>query len=277
MSTSTIDLPPELAPPKTCPHCQTAIQIDGAWPFCPNYKCPRRVYGRLQKYVDILDIKGVGTETLIHLTSNGTIKTPADLYRLTLQQFTQVERKGEKAYAKLQQGLNATKKMSVSEFFAALDIEGKGTWEAITAVPGLQTMEEILEACYEMPLAQAKQLFSRAMRVSPMKAGAIIQEIKEKIDDIHDLVEFVEIKKPGTKMLGKVFCITGSLSVPRPQIEKRIKDAGGQVSSSVTSRVTHLVTDDPSGDSSKLKTARKLGFTTQNGKIINEDQLMAMF
>jgi DNA ligase (NAD+) len=270
MTALSTKLPPELAPPKNCPYCNTPIQIDGAWPFCPNYRCPRRVYGRLQKYVDILDIKGVGIETLLQLTAKGILKTPADLYRLTLEQFKRVERKGEKGYQKLQQGLAATRKMSVAEFFAALDIEGRGTWEAITAVPGLQSVEDILETCYEMSRREAVDLFSQAVRVSPEKADTIISQIKEMIDDIHDLAEFIEIKLPGTKLIGKVFCITGALSMPRPQIEKVIKDAGGQVASSVTARVTHLVCESDSS-SSKAKKARQLRVP-----VITESQLMEM-
>lgn len=266
----TITLPDELAPPTLCPHCSATIQMEGAFPICPNYHCSMRVYGRLQKFVDVLDIKGAGIETLREMALNGTAKTPADLFDVSEVEFCKIERKGEKHYKKFVEGLERVREMAVSQFFAALDIEGIGTWEAICAVPGLQTYDQIMAAALDPAPVQGKWLFEKAVRVSPEKATAIMQKIYGAEEDIRRLRRFVKFKVAGDKLQGKIFCITGSLSRPRPEIEKQIKDLGGQCASSVSSRVTHLVTNEPTM-STKRREAERKGIP-----IITEAQLQEM-
>lgn len=266
-STYTIDLPENIAPPTTCPSCKTATVIEGDWPMCPNYHCNMRVRGRIQKFVDVLDVKGVGELTLVQMVEQGLVKTPADLFDIDLPTYLKLDRVGDKHFAKMQQGLENARDMSTAQFFASLDIEGLGTWEAITVVPGLSTIDDIVHAATHDRLK-----FAQAVRVSPEKAMSITQQIVELADDIEALRKHVRFKVAGTKLMGKCICITGSLSQPRPKVEKKIKDAGGQVSSSVTARTTHLVIDDLNSTSSKAKKARELRIL-----MISEAQLMEMF
>ena len=67
------------------------------------------------------------------------------------------------------------------------------------------------------------------------------------------------------------FVITGSLSRPRNEIAKAIKDAGAKVSSSVSKNTSAVVTNDTDSTSSKMKKAKDLGL-----EIWNEDKLFEM-
>jgi DNA ligase (NAD+) len=259
-------IPKNLLPPTNCPYCNSTIKFDGAFPICDNHSCYMRVYGRLQKFVDVLDIKGAGEETLRVLAQKGLLKTPADLYSLSLDNFSQVERKGSKHYAKLQEGLKARQQMTVAQFFASLDIEGEGTFDAITAVPGLDTVEGIVKAASDKDVA----LFAKAVRVSPERAAGIIDQINELALEIKRLLEVVKIKKSGSKLLGITFCITGTLGKPRRDIENLIKDLGGLVSSSVTSRTNYLICGTEPGPD-KVAKAGKLGIP-----VINEEKLQEL-
>lgn len=261
-------LPENLCPPKNCPTCGTVLVLQDAWPFCPNWDCAQRVYGRMQKFVDVLDLKGAGIETLRGLVFKGIVKTPADLFKVTLDQFCLLDRKGEKHYEKLRQGLEVARRLLPAQIFASLDIEGIGTWESICAVPGLQSPEQILKAAEDNNL----ELFSRAVRVSANKAGGIVEELLDRKSEILALLAEIRVKETGKKLLGRTFCITGSLSSgSRSKVESAIKEAGGQVTSSVTSRTTHLVCNDTSSASSKVKKARSLGIP-----LITEEQLLKM-
>ena len=60
-------------------------------------------------------------------------------------------------------------------------------------------------------------------------------------------------------LAGKLLVITGTLSRPRPELEKIIKAAGGKLGTAVSGNTFALVTADPTGNSSKLKKARELG------------------
>lgn len=249
-----ITLPKSLAPPTHCPHCKTAVFIDGAFPRCMNFNCWYRVYGRLQKFVDVLDIKGAGEETLKQIAKEGLALTAADLFTIPKDKFCKLERQGSKGYAKFVEGLKARTNLSTTEFYAALDIEGRGTFDAITVVPGLQTVEDIRTAALQNKVA----LFAKAVRVSPERARDIIKEIQERISEIDALFKVVQIKTAGSKLLGKAFCITGTLSRKRHEIETLIKDAGGRVQSSVTGDTTHLISNEVGSGSSKMKKALAL-------------------
>lgn len=218
--------------------------------------CWKRVYGRIQKFVDVLDVKGVGETTLQSMVEKGMVKTPADLFRVDYSEYQTIERKGEKHYEKLIKGLQASKKVTVSQIFAAMDIEGVGTFDNIVRVSGLDTFEGIIENA----LAGNVELFSKAVRVSEDKAEQIIGEIKENLEDIKDLRDYLEIKQNGKKLLGMTFVVTGSLTAaPRSQIEAWIKENGGTLSGSVSPKTTYLVSDDVGSNSSKFQKARQLG------------------
>ncbi len=115
-------------------------------------------------------------------------------------------------------------------------------------------------------------LLAQAVRVSPDKANQILTEIRNRLWEIQALREWVTFKSRGESMVGKTICITGTLTTgTRPQIEQMVKDAGGQVSSSVSSRTTHLVTNDTKSGSSKNTSAARLGIP-----IISEQDLLQM-
>jgi DNA ligase (NAD+) len=56
---------------------------------------------------------------------------------------------------------------------------------------------------------------------------------------------------------GKSFVLTGTLSEPRPRVRARIEEAGGTVTSSVSSRTDYVVAGEKAG--SKRQQAEELG------------------
>jgi len=62
------------------------------------------------------------------------------------------------------------------------------------------------------------------------------------------------------KLLNKVFVLSGNFSVKKKEIEEYIKSNGGEVKTSVTSKVNYVVNDDNS-NSSKVKKGRELGIS----------------
>jgi len=77
------------------------------------------------------------------------------------------------------------------------------------------------------------------------------------------------ISNEENKLLGVTFCITGSLSRSRKEIQQEIKQKGGKVVGSVSSNLGYLVAGEKSG--SKLSKAQSLGVT-----IITEAELSAL-
>lgn len=71
----------------------------------------------------------------------------------------------------------------------------------------------------------------------------------------------VDVKKTnGGKLINKVFVLSGIFSVKKKEIEEYIKSNGGEVKTSVTSKVNYVVNDDNS-NSSKVKKGRELGIS----------------
>ena len=71
------------------------------------------------------------------------------------------------------------------------------------------------------------------------------------------------------KLLGKTFCITGTLSRPRKEIALSIKSEGGKVLSSISGNLDYLLAGESAG--SKLDKANRLGV-----KIISEKELSSL-
>ena len=75
--------------------------------------------------------------------------------------------------------------------------------------------------------------------------------------------------KTDTEISGKKFCITGTLTMKRSDLQKKIKENGGVSVSSVTSSTDYLITNDEESTSSKFKKAKEL-----NIPIINESSFL---
>jgi DNA ligase (NAD+) len=76
-------------------------------------------------------------------------------------------------------------------------------------------------------------------------------------------------KERGTKLAGKTFVLTGTLTRPRDQVKKMIEDAGGRVSGSVSKKTDYVVAGSDAG--SKLDKAKELKVS-----VIGEKELDAL-
>ena len=90
------------------------------------------------------------------------------------------------------------------------------------------------------------------------------------IDALLEHVVVLDVAETTGSLKGKSFCLTGSMSKPRKEIEKAIEAKGGEIAS-VKSGLTYLVQADPESASSKSEKAKKLGI-----EILSEDKLWEM-
>src|SRR2546423_5079667 len=92
---------PEFQMPRECPVCHAPVlrEADEAVTRCTNLSCPAQLVGRLRHFASRLamDISGLGEETCMRLVQTGLVKTPADLYVLTRDQWLSLERMGGKS------------------------------------------------------------------------------------------------------------------------------------------------------------------------------------
>ena len=78
--------------PEDCPACAARLALEGMTVRCPNYDCRAQVPRRLEHFVSngAADIDGLGRTLVESLTRQGLVRTPADLYRLTREQWLTV-------------------------------------------------------------------------------------------------------------------------------------------------------------------------------------------
>jgi len=262
--------PPQTKPfvfPHTCPVCgSTASRLEGeaVW-RCPNLSCPAVVSRSIVHFVSKagLDVGGVGSKWVEKLIEVGRVKTPADLFTLTVQELLNFERMGEVLAAKFVTALDeARHTASLTRLIAALGIRLVGEQTARTLAAHVEDMDALVaatkEQLMELPdigpeVADSIRAFFvndanrelldrfRSLGLWPHRAG-----LSEKADSPIQ-----------TALTGKKVLFTGSLSRPREDFQRMAEEAGARVMSGVSAKLDWLIVGDKPG--SKLDKAQKLG------------------
>ncbi len=98
--------------PTKCPGCGSPTERRKGKVFCTKAKdCPAAIRKRVESFAtrDRMDIEGLGVSLTAQLVKSGLVKSVTDLYRLTLEQLTGLERMGKKSAQNLLDGIEASK------------------------------------------------------------------------------------------------------------------------------------------------------------------------
>ena len=156
--------------PRKCPECGSDVErgegeaiarcIGGL--FCPAQRkeAIRHFASRLA-----LNIEGLGEKLIDQLVDQGIVKTPADLYDLTVEQLGELERMGEKSAEKLVAAIKKSKSTTYARFLYGLGIANVGEATALALANDFGTLDE-LRAADEERLQQVPD-------VGPVVATAI--------------------------------------------------------------------------------------------------------
>src|SRR5690606_26996026 len=141
-----------------CPECGTAlVRKEGeAQHFCPNETaCPPQITGRIQHFISrkAMDIEGLGSETVELLFKKGLIHNYADLYVLTSEQLTPLERMAEKSAENLVKGVEASKAIPFERVLFALGIRYVGETVAKKLAKAYGNLDALMEASKEELMA----------------------------------------------------------------------------------------------------------------------------
>ena len=116
--------------PASCPVCGAKVErdADGAFLRCTGAECPAQLSRNIAHFVsrDAMDIEGLGASIVDALIEKGLIKSPADIYYLTLDELKSLWQKGGKAAEKLLKAIEASKEQDVSRLIYALGIRQVG-------------------------------------------------------------------------------------------------------------------------------------------------------
>ena len=264
--------------PTECPACQSILVKDGAHIFCKNEACEGQAFRKLKTWVNKRNIKYLGDELLLELWTRHDVKEPWQLYLLTEDELSKCNRGNGvvgTAAKLIMSELDKSRKATLSDFLGSLAIPmaGRRQIEIMQESCGFTTLADFLTATVAQ--LEAADGFS----AGGSKASTIVKGLKDARPLIEAMLEHVEIvkeEKPTVqpsqgKLSGLSFCLTGSMSRKRSEIEADIKAAGGVACDDVKSDTKYLVQADPTSQSSKSKKALKYG-----AKIISEVELMKM-
>jgi DNA ligase (NAD+) len=251
----------EIVPPATCPACETALTWDGVFLRCPNPSCPAQTQRRLQHFAQrgAMDIDGMGESLVEQLVAANLVKDPADLYQLTLEQLSGLERMAAKSAQNVLAGIEASKQADLWRLIFGLGILHVGAGAARALAQHFGSLEKLEQAGGE-ELQSIRDIGEVvAESIVTWFAGAENRELLQRLRraGVNFEAQRVATKSGGTQLAGKTFVLTGTLSVPREEVAERIRAGGGKVSSSVSKKTDYVVAGENAG--SKLADAQRLG------------------
>lgn len=259
--------------PKKCPVCGAAVERDedGAFLRCTGAECPAQLSRNIAHFVsrDAMDIEGLGSAIVDSLIEKGAIRSPADIYYLTMDELSGLWKSGTKAAQKLLDAIAASKSQDVSRLIFALGIRQVGAKTGKSLAVAFGSLDKLMEATLE-ELTQVPDIGevtaesicewfaqpqSRHM-VRRLKEAGVNFESKRVVTD--------------TRFAGKTIVLTGALSrFTREEATEKIELFGGKASGSVSQKTSFVVAGENAG--SKERKARELGIP-----VLTEDEFLEM-
>lgn len=253
--------------PENCPCCNTKLeQTDTGITRCPNRKCPEVEVKMIEHFASkyCMNIKGLGEKIIRKLYSENYIRTPLDLYRLTLGKLT--KSLGSNLLAKkIFVEINRSRHRGERILLMSLGIPMVGLMTSKSLLIKFGSIENLLNTKMELPNIMTNKLigFETAKEINKYFSD------ESNLTYVKNLVKEMKFKKKEVIVNPnpKVFVLTGILSTGRSVLTRKIEDKGHSVSSSVSKKVDYLVCGKSPG--SKLDTANKLGVP-----VITEEELL---
>lgn len=251
--------------PEHCPECGSAVErvAEQAIARCTGgLFCPAQRKQALRHFASrrAMDIEGLGTGLIDQFVTTELVRTPADLYTLTLEQLTGLERMGEKSAANLLAALERSKNTTLPRFLYALGIRDVGEATARAIAMHFRDLDPLLEA-------SAAEI-ERVPDIGPVIAASaqrffaqphnrkVIQKLR--LRGVHWPPVKTVVATEDSAFAGKTWVLTGSLSaMTREEAQERIEALGGKVSGSVSKKTDFVIAGEDAG--SKLRKARDLG------------------
>lgn len=260
--------------PKYCPSCGAeVVKAEGE----AVARCSGGLYCTSQRKESIkhfasraaLDITGLGDKLVEELVDSGLVNNVADLYTLTVEGVSNLERMGEKSATNLLKSLGKSKKTTFARFIYALGIREVGEVTAQILAAKFENLDTLMHS--------DEETLQKISNIGPVSATHIATFFRQQhnIELIEKLIGLgIEWKKNdpvySKKLSGKTFVFTGSLEeMSREDAKSKVYQLGAKTSESISKTVDFLVVGNEPG--SKFEKAKKLGIN-----ILNENEFVEL-
>jgi DNA ligase (NAD+) len=259
--------------PECCP-CGYPLTPAGPDLFCsrPELSCPYRDQESFLYFAQTLEITGLSDKTVAKLREAGLLNTPADFFKLTVDDVLRLEGFARRSAENLVSSVQQKRKIPLAVFLAALGLKRGGIVKCREVASRFVTLDRVMSAKPD-ELADERGWAGKS-------ATDFVESLQSRTGWIRELLEFVTVE-PDTStteklkfanhpLSGKNLCITGSLSQPREIYVRQLEQLGAKVAGAVTAKTNFLVCNEESG-SAKYTQAKKLGIP-----VLTEEQLAEM-
>jgi len=263
-------LRPEGTKPHKFPKKVSECGGDGSIERVPGeaaYRCVSKDSGtlhrqRLYYFVSktALNIDGVGPKIIDALLEHGLISTYVDLFTLEFGDVKDLPGFQEKAAQNVIDAIQAARNVPLHRLLVGLSIDNVGEETARLMAETFGSLEAIRKASE----ADIAAIYGVGDTVAASVASWFTDSVHKKTLD--GLLPFLNIENPkartgGEEFAGKTFVLTGTLpTLTRDEAKALIRQHGGKVSSSVSSKTDYVVVGSDPG--SKASEAERLGVTT---------------
>ncbi len=257
--------------PSHCPVCGSSVgrkKGEAAY-YCSNNNCFAQNKEKLYHFVSkaAFDINHLGPKIIDHLLEEGLIEDASDIFKLKQGDLEPLERFAEKSISNLIEAINKSRQITLARFIYALGIRHAGEETANDLAYYFGKIENIKKASLED--------LEKIQDIGGIIAKSVYDWFKDKknLVFLDKLLAQIKIQSPilrDLRLKGKTFVLTGSLKeMTRDEAKNKIRNLGGDVSSSISKETDFLVAGEAAG--SKYDKAKRF-----NVKIINEEEFLKM-
>lgn len=185
----------------------------------------------------------------------------ADLYRLDVETLAGLERLAQKSATNLYNAIQGSKGRGLSRLLFALGIRYVGEHVAAIVARHYGSMERAEQASEE----ELAEIFGIGPRIAQSVALYFRQpENRRQIEQLREVgvsMKEIGVTTESRPLAGKTFVLTGGLEIlTRDEAKELIAQAGGRVTSSVSSKTDYVIAGKDPG--SKFDDAKRLGVPT---------------
>lgn len=259
--------------PDRCPVCGATVERDenGAFLRCTGAECPAQLSRNIAHFVsrDAMDIEGLGSAIVEALIEKGLVRSPADIYYLTLDEISGLWKSGTTAARKLLAAIEDSKTRDFGRLIYALGIRQVGAKTGKVLASHFGSMDALMQA--------APEELTQVPDVGEITAVSIYEWFRQE-QSIHLIRRLREAgvnfectrRVTDTRFAGKTIVLTGALSrFTREEATEKIELFGGKAAGSVSKKTSFVVAGENAG--SKERKARELGIP-----VLTEDEFLEM-
>ena len=285
-------LHPAYTLPETCPDCGSAIEREEGEVvarctgglFCPAQRVQSLFHFASRR---AMDIEGLGERLIMALVEFGGVRTVADLYALTVEDFVSIKQRADEAAGIVPETVKAGKIATkwAENLVSAIDASRDTTLERLLFALGIRDVGESTAKTLARHFGALQPIIDAdepALTEVPDVGPVVAARIAHFFAQPHNREVIAALRSAGVHwkegapqrttdgpLAGKTVVLTGGLaSMSRDEAGAKLEALGAKVSGSVSKKTSLVVAGEAAG--SKLAKAQELGI-----EIWDEAQLLA--